>query len=178
MKNLIALILVLTGWTASAQVVEWKVLVEGVQIRWDLPNDAHNGTMNKISATIFFDAENPDSCRFEVTIDPASIDTKNEKRDAHLKSADYFDVKKYPSILFRSNTVTKTDNGYNVNGKLEVKGKTTEINIAFTFALTQIGGVFNGRLEVNTTEIGITGVKSADAGVPNCNVSIAVPVTL
>jgi polyisoprenoid-binding protein YceI len=176
MKKLFAAILAVTSLGASAQVVAWKALTEGVQIKWDLPRDAHNGTMNGLEATLFFDPENPDSSRFEAIVDVGSIDTKNAKRDEHLKSADYFDMKSFPKITFRSNTVTKTETGFTVNGKLEIKGVTKEVNIPFTFALTQLGAVFTGSLDINTTDFGIANLDGAKDGSANCHVEIAVPV--
>lgn len=176
MKNLLVLIFAVSGITASAQVVAWKALTEGVQINWDLPKDDHNGTMNGLEATLFFDPQNPDSSRFEAIVDVTTIDTKNAKRDDHLRTADYLDAKNFPKIIFRSNTVTKTETGFAVNGKLEIKGVTKDVTVPFTFALTQLGAVFTGTLDINTSDFGIADLDGAKDGSANCHVEIAVPV--
>lgn len=63
----------------------------------------------------------------EATIDVASLTTGNEKRDAHLKGPDFFDVGKHPTITFKSKKVAKSDGGYRVTGDLTMKGKTREV---------------------------------------------------
>ncbi|NGM61816.1 YceI family protein [Sphingobacterium sp. SGG-5] len=73
----------------------------------------------------------------EVSIDAASIDTKSEQRDQHLKSGDFFDVETYPNINFRSTSIEKTsDDEYRVTGDLTIKDVTKPV----TFD-AELGGV-------------------------------------
>jgi polyisoprenoid-binding protein YceI len=66
-----------------------------------------------------------ESSKVKVTIHAASIDTKNEDRDNHLRSADFFDVEKYPTITFISDSVKKvSDHEYEVTGQLTIKDVT------------------------------------------------------
>lgn len=65
---------------------------------------------------------------FEVSINTASIDTDNEKRDVHLKSADFFDVKAHPTITFKTTSVQKTgDNTFTIIGDLSMRGVTKSV---------------------------------------------------
>src|SRR5689334_8534142 len=78
------------------------------------------GGFSKLQGTIAWDAENPASSTIETSIDAASIDTREPKRDEHLRSADFFDVEKYPTITFRSTEVKQKG-----EGELEVRGDLT-----------------------------------------------------
>ena len=60
----------------------------------------------------------------EVEIDAASINTNDEKRDGHLRSADFFDAERYPSIIFKSTNVEHNGNEYRITGDLTMHGQT------------------------------------------------------
>lgn len=77
-------------------------------------------------------SENDDftDAKINFMIDVSSIDTENEKRDGHLKSADFFDVEKYPSITFASKSLTKVKgNKYKMTGDFTMMGVTKEIEL-------------------------------------------------
>jgi len=74
------------------------------------------------------DPKTPDKAAIEASIDAASIDTANEKRDGHLKSPDFFDVAKFPTITFKSKTITAAGAGKaKVTGDLTLHGVTKEV---------------------------------------------------
>ncbi len=77
------------------------------------------GRFDKVAGTLQYDEANLAKSTLALEIDAASIDTNNEKRDAHLKGADFFSVKEYPRITFTS---TKVGRG-SEKGEFEVKGK-------------------------------------------------------
>src|SRR5882724_1120374 len=66
------------------------------------------GEFDKVSGTVVFDPANPGVSKVEASIDVASVSTRDEQRDTHLKSADFFDVEKFPNITFKSKKVTAT----------------------------------------------------------------------
>ena len=78
------------------------------------------GEFKKISGTVTFNPDNPSESQVEATIDAASLHTRDEQRDAHLKSADFFDVAKFPEIRFVSRSVESEG-----AGELLVKGDLT-----------------------------------------------------
>lgn len=85
------------------------------------------GEFTKMKGTIDYDEKNPAAIRIEATIDAASINTGEPKRDEHLKSPDFFDVAKYPAITFRSRSARKTAGGLAVTGDLTIHGVTKEV---------------------------------------------------
>ena len=91
------------------------------------------GRFNKVIGGYELDPGNPEAAQFNMTIDAASIDTNNPKRDEHLKSPDFFNVKQFPEITFQS-TGVKVEEGekgpiYNVTGNLTIHGETREITL-------------------------------------------------
>jgi len=70
----------------------------------------------------------------ELKVDPASINTNNEKRDGHLKSPDFFDVQKCPEMTFKSNKVEKSGDKFKVTGDLTMHCVTKPLTLEASFA--------------------------------------------
>jgi polyisoprenoid-binding protein YceI len=86
------------------------------------------GRFEKVSGTVVSDDKDVGKSSVDVTIDASSIGTGNEKRDAHLKSPDFLDVVKYPSLTFKSRTVTPAGPGkLKMVGDLTIHGVTREV---------------------------------------------------
>src|SRR5690349_24266749 len=86
------------------------------------------GAFSRWQGTLQFDAEHPEASKVSVQIEAASIDTREEKRDAHLRSADFFDVEKHPTLSFESTKVEKAGaSRYSVTGNLTIHGITREV---------------------------------------------------
>jgi polyisoprenoid-binding protein YceI len=83
------------------------------------------GHFNKWSAELAFDDADPTKSSVNVTIDADSIDTREEKRDGHLRSPDFLDAEKYPKITFKSTSVERAGgNAYRVHGQLTIRDTT------------------------------------------------------
>jgi polyisoprenoid-binding protein YceI len=87
------------------------------------------GEFTKVSGTVEFDPQKPESSTIEATIDAASINTRDTQRDAHLKSADFLDVEKFPTMTFRSKKIAMRSGGGKVTGDLTIHGVTREITL-------------------------------------------------
>lgn len=85
------------------------------------------GKFNDFKGSITYDAKKPGATKVEATIQVASIDTENERRDNHLKSADFFDVEKYPTITFKSKKAEKKGDLLHITGDLTMHGVTKEV---------------------------------------------------
>jgi polyisoprenoid-binding protein YceI len=78
------------------------------------------GNFTRLSSTLTFDKDDPAKNIVELKIDPASINTNNEKRDGHLKSPDFFDVQRCPEMTFKSTKIEKVGDKYKVTGDLNM----------------------------------------------------------
>jgi polyisoprenoid-binding protein YceI len=86
------------------------------------------GRFSGVSGTITLDEQHIEHSSVEVEIDVASIDTRDEKRDTHLRSADFFDVERIPTMTFKSTRVEPTQSGeLRVVGDLTIRGVTREV---------------------------------------------------
>jgi polyisoprenoid-binding protein YceI len=86
-----------------------------------------HGRFGKWSGVIVLDDSNPSKSTVDVTIDATSIETHEPKRDAHLRSPDFFDVEKFPTLSFKSKKVTESGGGLAVRGDLTLHGVTKEV---------------------------------------------------
>ena len=123
-----------------------------------------SGRFTKFSGAITVDPANISKSSVEVTIEAASITTDNEARDKHLKSPDFFDVEKFPTITFKSTSVKEVAKGkLEVAGDFTMHGVTKHITFPITNAGTQAGmqpgsvvaGFIDGALTLNRNEFGI-----------------------
>jgi polyisoprenoid-binding protein YceI len=86
------------------------------------------GEFTKLEGNVSWDPSKPEATQIEAVIDVASISTREEKRDGHLKSPDFFDVEKYPKITFKSKSVkAKGADELSVTGDLSIHGVTKEV---------------------------------------------------
>lgn len=86
------------------------------------------GYFSKVSGALTLDEANVANSRVEASIEVASIDTREADRDAHLKSADFLDVEKYPTLSFRSGRINKVREGeLTVEGDLTIHGVTRKV---------------------------------------------------
>jgi polyisoprenoid-binding protein YceI len=86
------------------------------------------GQFKDWDAKLTYDDGDPTKASLEVAISTASVDTREEKRDGHLRSPDFFDVEKYPQMTFRSKRVETSGKGhYRVVGDLTLHGVTQEV---------------------------------------------------
>lgn len=99
----------------------------GFSIRHMMIAKVHGG-FTRLSGSLSLDRADPSKSSVEAIIDAASIDTREAKRDEHLRSGDFFDVAKYPTIAFRSKRVNQKGEGqYQVVGDLTIHGVTQEV---------------------------------------------------
>ncbi len=120
------------------------------------------GQFNEFEGRVHLDLEDPSRSACELTVQTASVDTRNAQRDEHLRTNDFFDAPTYPQITFRSTGVERAgDETYRVTGDLTIKGTTRSVAIDFDYAgsakdpfgNTRIG--FEGSVQVNRKDWGV-----------------------
>ena len=87
------------------------------------------GVFTDFSGHIIYDEDRPENSSVEVTIGTASVDTNVERRDNHLRSADFFDVERFPQMTFRSTRVESTADGLVAVGDLTIRDVTREVRL-------------------------------------------------
>ena len=127
------------------------------------------GRFNTFSGTIQIDDDPVDS-RVDVTIDAASIDTRDEKRDAHLRSPDFLDVGEHPTLEFHSTTVRLDGEDPRVEGLLTVRGVTRPVTLDVEFEGATGDPWGNERIgvsattDVNREDFGLTWNQALETG--------------
>ncbi len=129
------------------------------------------GSFNQFEGSGYFDAENPANSRLQLTIQAASIDTRNADRDGHLRGNDFFDMETYPEITFTSTSVEPAgEDTFRVTGDLTIKGVTKPVTVDFEYTGTatdpfgnqRIG--FEGSTTVNRKDWGVNWNAALEAG--------------
>ncbi|OGX07906.1 MAG: hypothetical protein A2Z88_05515, partial [Omnitrophica WOR_2 bacterium GWA2_47_8] len=119
--------------------------------------------------TVDYDPQNVAATKIDVTIQAASIDTRQEGRDEHLRKPEFFDAEKYPAIIFKSAAVTQNEGTLMLEGDLTIKDVTKKVSIPLRIngpvkngdkTLIGLGGV----LMVNRQDYGVSFSKQMDTG--------------
>ncbi|MGI8989601.1 MAG: YceI family protein [Bryobacteraceae bacterium] len=120
------------------------------------------GGFASVQGTVVYDSDNPGATSIDAVIDAASIKTMDDQRDAHLKSADFLDTEKYPTITFKSKNIAKAGGDeWNVTGDLSIHGVTKEV------ALKVEGPTAEGKDPYGNVRMGAsaaTKIKRSDFG--------------
>lgn len=129
------------------------------------------GRFNTFSGTIDFDEVDPVKSMVDIKIDTASIETRDEKRDGHLKSPDFFEVEKYPVMAFKSTKIEKTgaETG-KLHGDLTIKGVTKPVVLDVQYngqakspwGATSAG--FSGKTSIDRKDWGLTWNVALETG--------------
>ncbi len=132
------------------------------------------GRFSEVSGRIEADEAHPDRSRVEASMDAASIDTRNEQRDAHLRSADFLDVENEPAITFRSKRVSgaagKAGDEFEVVGDLTIRGTTKEVVLSATYEgkIRDLEGKeragFSARTKIDRRDFGLVWNQALEAG--------------
>jgi polyisoprenoid-binding protein YceI len=132
------------------------------------------GQIAQLRGTLVIDEQDPNQSSVEVELDAASIDTREEKRDAHLRSPDFLDVERFPKITFKSKHVEgahkQEGDRFRVVGDLTVRDVTREVTLDCTYegeAKDPWGGVrrsFSARTQLDRRDFGLTWNVALETG--------------
>jgi len=129
------------------------------------------GQFNEFEGTAVVDGTDLTRSTVQLTIQAASIDTRNEQRDGHLRSNDFLAMEEYPQITFVSTAVEQTGpTSFDVTGDLTIKGVTNSVTIPFEFegaATDPFGNQrvgFEGSVVINRKDYGVTWNAALETG--------------
>ncbi|MBU2939705.1 YceI family protein [Lacinutrix sp. C3R15] len=106
------------------------------------------GTFKEMTGTLNMDPENLSDSFINVCISAKSVNTGNDKRDAHLRSEDFFYVANNPNICYVSTTISRSEDGFTTTGKLTILGVSRDVTIPFTYK----NNTFIGAFKINRTD--------------------------
>lgn len=129
------------------------------------------GQFTKWSGSLEFDEQEPTRARVEAQLDAASIDTKDAQRDAHLRSADFLDTERFPTISFKSTGIEKVgDARFSMKGELTIRGITKPVTLDVEYAgraKDPWGGErvgFSARTSIDRKDFGLTWNQLLETG--------------
>lgn len=128
------------------------------------------GSFDSVEGSVHLDLEDPARSSASVTIETASINTRNEQRDIHLRTGDFLDAPNHPQITYRSTRVERSAHGYRVTGDLTIRGTTRPVTIDFHYegAVTDPSGDlrvgFEGSTTINRRDWGVAWNAPLEAG--------------
>jgi polyisoprenoid-binding protein YceI len=158
-RILLLLLFIQIGLGASAQ--NYLPVDKGTSIAFDIKNFGFlvEGSFTGVKGNISFNPLKLGNARFEMSIDAASINTDNKKRDRHLRSIDYFYSEKYPAIYLTSTSISLSNHdGYYVfEGELYIRGISKQISFEFSAKPAISGYQFNGEFQLNRTDFRVGG---------------------
>jgi polyisoprenoid-binding protein YceI len=175
MKRILALLLALAPALGLAETTAWNLDPAHAQATFSIRHlviSTVRGEFAKLSATTQLDDKDVTKSSVEATIDVASVDTRVQKRDDDLRSENFFDVAKYPTITFKSTKVEKAGKGkLKVTGDLTIHGVTKPVvlqvegptaDIKDPYGNTRRG--FSATTKLNRKDYGLTYSKAIEAG--------------
>ncbi len=128
-----------------------------------------DGEFKKVSATVELNAD-PSKSRVEAVIDIASVDTGNEKRDGHLRTGDFFDAEKHPTMTFKSKSFKLKGDKLTVTGDLTLRGVTKPVTLEGRFRGVAADGYGNQKVgaslrgSINRKDFGVAWNAAVEAG--------------
>ncbi len=168
-----ALSLFLLPALASAEVKSFKVDPAHSNVGFSIRHlmSKVRGAFGQFEGTIQYDPANPSASSVSFTVQAASIDTQHEDRDKHLRSPDFFDVEKFPTLTFKSTSVKAAGDGQlEVTGDLTIHGVTKSVTVPVEVLGMgphprggQVAG-FESEFTVNRKDFGIVWNRILDAG--------------
>ena len=173
-RSVLVMTLAATAVASPAQAHDWELDAAHTIVGFSVSHlviSKTRGQFKKFSGTIQLDDKNLNRSSLTVSIDPASIDTNEPKRDEHLRSADFFDVGKYKELSFRSTAVEKSGDKLKVAGELTMHGVTRPVTLtvsSFTQEIKDPFGMvrrgFSASATLHRKDFGLVWNKTLETG--------------
>ena len=135
-----------TSWSPTTGSVKFHIKNAGITV---------DGKFSGIKASIQFDENDLANSSIYASVKAATVNTGIDKRDEHLRKAEYFDVATYPKIEMRSTSFATSKNGYIGQFDVTIKGETKNIAVPFTFNKKGETGTFNGKMKLDRLDFNV-----------------------
>jgi polyisoprenoid-binding protein YceI len=166
---LVAIMLIVGSAFTVFKAQDWKI-ADNSYVKFD--GGDPSGQFGGMKGVVSFDPNDLAGSKFDVTIDVGTINTGNGMKNTHAKSEKWFDADKYPTIQFTSSSISKTADGYETKGILNMHGVQKEVVFPFTFQ----DNTFKGSFTINRLDYNIN-TAEPNHGSSSFKVDISAPVT-
>jgi polyisoprenoid-binding protein YceI len=163
--------LLLTGVSAFAESTSWTIDSNHAQANFQIRHMGVSnvrGSISGVTGTVVWDDKDPSKSSVEATIDAKTLSTNNDARDKHLKSPDFFNVEKYPTLTFKSTSVTGTNGKLQVTGDLTLGGVTKSVTLDVDGPTAPIKGM-GGKMVMGFSASGMLKRSDFNFGNPKFN---------
>jgi polyisoprenoid-binding protein YceI len=140
---------------------QYKPVDAGSSVKFLIKNFGLNvdGSFRGLDGSIVFNPDKLETAVFKVTVDAATVNTGNSKRDGHLKKEEYFDAANYPKIRFTSSKISSTGKAsqYLVDGTVTIKGVSKPVSFPFSTSTSAGRIIFTGQFKLNRRDFKVGG---------------------
>jgi polyisoprenoid-binding protein YceI len=147
--------------TAGLQAQQYKPADAGSSVKFAIKNFGLtvDGSFKGLQGNITFNPANLSASVFNVSVDVATVNTGNGKRDTHLKKEEYFDIAKYPKINFTAKKITAAakPGQYTMEGTVTIKGVSKPVSFPFSVSASANGNLFTGQFKINRRNFRVGG---------------------
>jgi polyisoprenoid-binding protein YceI len=172
-KIILTLAIAVVGYTVSAQ-SKWNVDASHSNVKFSVSHmviSEVEGSFSGYEGTLDAPGADFNNSTINFSVNVGTVNTNSEQRDGHLKSADFFDVTKYPTMNFKSTSFKKTTgNNYQLEGNLTIKGVTKKVTFDVTYGGTvkdpygNIKAGFKAKGSIKRMDYGLTWSALTEAG--------------
>jgi polyisoprenoid-binding protein YceI len=154
---LLALAWSFSGAPAWADAIRFRIQPEASEVTFRATSRLMNadGRFQRLSGDIVLDIKDFSTAKVTLSIEAGSIDTGIGMRDNHLRSEDFLDIRKFPTITFESQRVEGSGRRANVVGQLTIHGVTREVAVPLDVSMSDIALVASGEFVINRRDYGI-----------------------
>jgi polyisoprenoid-binding protein YceI len=159
------------AFTLHAEPQTYSIDAAHATVQFSVRHLMVSNVKGKFSGTAVWDPANLAAAKLDATVDVASVNTNQAKRDEHLRSADFFDVAKYPTMTFRSTRFHKSGGQLKMTGQLTIKGITKEVTFDIDGPTDEVKdprGIFrrgaSATATINRKDFGLTYNALMEAG--------------
>lgn len=173
-RSFVSTFVLVAGLASPALASEWTLDPAHTAAQFSVKHlmvSTVRGQFQKVSGSVHLDDKDITKSSLEVTIDATSIFTREAKRDAHLKSPDFFDVEKFPTLTFKSTKVEKSGDKLLVTGDLTIRGVTKPVTLTVEGPTPAVKGPWGNTArgvsatgKLNRKDFGLNWNKALEAG--------------